>query len=261
MKAVVLALMGLLSGCGSAPLASTTNHPVQTSSTAEPAPVAIDETPSEQPVEAVAPPPEPEPQLAQEPAEPLPPPPLPEGTTVLHVGSSTAAALGQDLKRELEARGVKCVLRAKDASYIPEWAGLRMGLREMINTHNPDLVIVSLGGNEIAMPDPSVRADPITRIVKLIGDRPCVWVGTPRWKGLPHTGILEVIQQNIAPCRFVDSDELVPNLITLADGIHPTLAERRRWARRMLQWLEHNRDPKGTRPWDFKNDLVIPAAE
>jgi hypothetical protein len=29
----------------------------------------------------------------------------------------------------------------------------------------------------------------------------------------------------------------------------------------MAQWLEHNRDPNGARPWDFKKDLEIPAAE
>src|SRR5690606_2582258 len=49
---------------------------------------------------------------AAEPAEsvaepaPVEPPPLPEGTVVLHVGSSSAGALGIELDKELEARGV-----------------------------------------------------------------------------------------------------------------------------------------------------------
>lgn len=189
------------------------------------------------------------------------PPPFPTGTKVLHVGSSTATALGRDLKRYLEDNGVKCVLEGTDSTYIPQWAGPTMGLKKLIKDHKPDLVIVSLGGNETAVPYPEARAEPIQRIVKIIGDRPCVWVGTPRWKAIRHTGLLDVIQRNIDPCKFVDSDLLAPDLQTIADGVHPTIPERKRWARRMLQWLQYNRNPNGARPWDFNDELVIPPPE
>jgi hypothetical protein len=188
----------------------------------------------------------------------LPPPPLPEGTVVLHVGSSTAGALGLELKKELEARGVKCILRAKESTYIPEWAGEKMGLRQLIAQYKPDLVIVSLGGNEVEINDPTRRIKAIQRLVAMLGDRPCVWVGTPRWKRLHHTGLMEVIRDHSAPCRYVDSDELAPNLETLKDGVHPTMRERSRWAKRMIQWLELNRDPNADRPWAFKTELSIP---
>jgi acyl-CoA thioesterase-1 len=190
--------------------------------------------------------------------EPEPPPPLPEGTVVLHVGSSTAGALGLDLKKDLEALGVKCLLRSKHSTYIPEWAGPKMGLRQMVARYKPDLVIVSVGGNEVEIPDPTRRIKPIKRLVEAIGDRPCVWVGTPRWKRLHHTGLMEVIRDNASPCRFVDSDVLAPNLQTIKDGVHPTMPERKRWARRMLEWLQVNRDPNGEKPWSFKDELVIP---
>jgi hypothetical protein len=186
---------------------------------------------------------------------------LPEGTVVLHVGSSTAGALGLDLKRELESRGIKCVLRAKHSTYIPEWAGEKMGLRGLLSQYKPDLVIVSLGGNEVEIPDPTKRIRPTRRLVETVGDRPCVWVGTPRWKRLHHTGLMEVIEDNSMPCRFVDSDELVPDLETTKDGVHPTMNERKRWARRMIQWLELNRDPEGEKPWSFKDELAIPLAD
>ena len=256
MRALLLPLMACVLGCGSAPTPPPASAPAARND-----PAAFREPPQPPISEPEPTQPEPSHQSAPEPSTETAVPsaaPLPADTTVLVVGSSTAAALGHDLKRELGARGVRCILRNKDASYIPEWAGDRLRLRDYIREYNPDLVIVSLGGNEVAMPDPSVRAEPIRKIVEIIGNRPCVWVGTPRWKGLPHTGILDVIQQNIAPCLFVDSDLIAPNLIPWVDGIHPTIPERRRWARRMLQWLEYNRDPGGERPWDFKKTPIIP---
>jgi hypothetical protein len=178
------------------------------------------------------------------------PPPLPKGTTVLQVGDSMADALGKDLGRELEARGVRSILKAKEATYIPEWAGFSMGLKSLLLIHKPDLVIITLGGNEVAMLDPSVRAEPVRKIVETIGDRPCVWVGAPLWG--PHTGILEVIRANCGHCRFVDTNTLAPNLERLKDGVHPTLLERKRWAKAMVEWLARQREPAGQRPWELR---------
>jgi hypothetical protein len=186
---------------------------------------------------------------------------LPRDTVVLHVGSSSAGALGPELNRLLEAEGIKAVLKFKQSTYIPQWAGHKMGLARYLAKYNPDLVIVSLGGNETEIPDPTVRVDAIRRLVKLIGDRPCVWVGTPRWKVLQHTGILEVVEENAAPCKFIDSDELAPDMKPLRDGIHPTVPERRRWARRVLEWLTLNRDEHGKQPWSFKPITEMPAEE
>ena len=199
---------------------------------------------------------------ASAPAEPEseapPPPPLPEGTVVLHVGSSTAGALGIDLKKEFEERGIRCLLRFKESTFIPQWAGEEMGLRKLVANYDPDLVIISLGGNEVTMPNPGMRANAIRRIVGIVGDRPCLWIGTPKWEARPHTGILDVIRDNSSPCHYVDTDAVVPNLEPLPDGIHPTFPERRRWARTMIQWLEHNRDPEGEHPWSFKEVLELP---
>ena len=151
-----------------------------------------------------------------------------------------------------EARGVHSVLKAKEATYIPEWAGFSMGLRSLLAFHKPDLVIVTLGGNEVAMLDPSIRSEPVRKIVETIGERPCVWVGAPLWG--PHTGILEVIRSNCSPCHFVDTNRIVPDLERLKDGVHPTLPERKRWAKAMVEWLARHRDPNGRRPWDLKPD-------
>ncbi|RLB66010.1 MAG: hypothetical protein DRI90_00485 [Deltaproteobacteria bacterium] len=189
------------------------------------------------------------------------PPPLPKGTTVLHVGDSMADALGKSLKRELEKRGIKNVLEAKEATYIPEWAGFKMELSLHIARRKPDLVIVTLGGNEVKMPDPTVRVDAIKRLVAKIGDRPCLWVAAPLWPGLTTTGILDVIRDNCAPCIYVDTNELIPDLKRLKDKVHPTIPERRRWAKFMVRWLLQNRNPAGQRPWDFKAQQQAPPTD
>lgn len=188
-------------------------------------------------------------------------PPLPKGTTVLHIGSSSAGALGVPLKAELERRGIQHVLHHKAATLIPEWTRRKMGLDALLGIYEPDLVLIGLGGNEALLEDPTVRIDAIRRLVAKIGDRPCVWIGTPRWKVFEHTGILEVIRDHSAPCFFIDSDRLAPNLAAMGSGVHPTAAESRRWAQRVIAWLRHNRDPNGEKPWSFKTPVELPPEQ
>jgi hypothetical protein len=186
-----------------------------------------------------------------------PPPPLPEGTVVLHIGDSMADALGKALNRELAKHGVKGYLEAKEATYIPQWAGFKMQLSSHLARRKPDLVIITLGGNETRMPDPTERVDAIKRLVKKVGDRPCIWIAAPLWDGLKHTGILDVIRENAAPCRYVDTNAMI-NDLERYDGIHPTIPERTRWARFMIRWLMHNRDPDGPKPWSLEEKTSAP---
>jgi hypothetical protein len=192
--------------------------------------------------------------------EPGPPAPLPEGTVVLHIGDSMADALGGALNTELAKWGVKGYLEAKEATYIPQWAGFKMNLSSHLAQRKPDLVVVTLGGNETRMPDPTERVEAVKRLVKKIGDRPCIWIAAPLWEGLKHTGILDVIRNNAAPCRYVDTNAMIPDLERY-DGIHPTIPERTRWARFMIRWLMHNRDPKGAMPWSLKTETSPPPPD
>jgi hypothetical protein len=186
---------------------------------------------------------------------------LPKGTTVLHVGDSMADALGKDLKRELEAVGLKNPLKYEEATYIPQWAGKldSMGYRALLAQHNPDLVIITLGGNELAMPNPQERAAPIREMVRALGDRPCIWIAAPLWPSATHTGLFEVIKANCAPCVFVDTNAMLKLEVLASDKVHPTLAERKRWARFMIRWLRHNREPNGPKPWSIKQATEPPT--
>ncbi len=185
---------------------------------------------------------------AEPPAAPAPsePAPLPEGTIVLHIGDSMAGALGVALNAELEQHKVKGHLRFKTASYIPGWAGgLELPLH--LSQLKPDLVLITLGTNEVKMPDPTQRAPMLKKIVKMIGDRPCVWIAPPVWT--QEKGLYQVIRDNIAPCRYMDTEVVYPDMPRLNDKIHPTIGARQEWAKRVVAWLAKERRPTPDKPW------------
>jgi lysophospholipase L1-like esterase len=178
---------------------------------------------------------------------------LPRGTTVLHIGDSFAGALGLELNRELQERGVRGVLKQQTATYIPTWAG-RRELSGYLSKYSPDLILVTLGGNELDIVNPEQRANAIGRLVKRFGDTPCVWIGIPLWEGA-NPVLMQVIEQHAAPCKFLDSTRLVPDLERGKDRIHPSLPGRKRWAKAVVQWLAEQRQPGGQQPWSWRPAL------
>jgi len=212
---------------------------------AQPTPEAPEPAPSEVTVPAVA--------ATLTPSEPAPSEPapseLPRGTLVLHVGDSFAAALGIPLAKRFKAAGLRSVLEFRTASYIPTWA-FGKDLGKYVANYNPDLVIVTLGANELEIPDPPQRVTAIERLVATIGGRPCVWISPPLWK--PDTGLLRVIREHAAPCRYLDSDSLVAALPRGPDKIHPSTEGRELWADAVFGWLARARDTTAAKPWKLR---------
>jgi hypothetical protein len=173
---------------------------------------------------------------------------LPAGTKVLQVGDSFAAALGIPLGKRLKAAGVRTSLEYKTASYVPTWA-FGPDLPKIIDTYRPDLVLVTLGANEVEITDPPQRAGAVKRLVQNLGDRPCVWILPPLWK--PDTGLMQVIKDNAAPCKVLDSSALVKDLPRGPDKIHPSTEGREVWAEAVFQWLKKSRAPAGPKPWSL----------
>jgi len=215
------------------------------------------------PASASAPPPAPPPSAAPsasavasvEPAPPPPPPeppPIPKGTKVLHFGDSFVdAGFWQALKPKLTELGAKYEVKFEKATYTVSWAGKVPG---MMKQYEPDLVIVNIGGNEIANTDPKTHAHAVKRIVEGFAGRPCVWVSPPMWK--KDTGIINVMRTNAAPCRFFDTGEHVKEkLPRRGDKIHPNKEGGQIWADAFWKWLHKERapaDPKVTNVWTLK---------
>jgi hypothetical protein len=166
------------------------------------------------------------------------------------VGDSFAAALGIELGKRLKAAGVRTSLEYKTASYVPTWA-FGPELPKLISSYQPDLVLVTLGANELEIPEPAQRVGAVQRLVKKLGDRPCVWILPPLWK--QDTGLMQVIKDNSAPCKVLDSSALVKDLPRGADHIHPNAEGRELWAEAVFQWLKQAREPSGPKPWSLRD--------
>jgi lysophospholipase L1-like esterase len=183
----------------------------------------------------------------------VPEQPLPKGTLVLHIGDSFAAALGVPLAKRLKAAGLRNVVEFKTSSYIPTWA-FGPELTKYVSNYNPDLVLITLGANEIEIPDPPQRVGAIKRLVATVGGRPCVWISPPLWK--KDTGLMAVIRANAAPCHYLDSDTIVHDLPRAPDKIHPSTVGREVWADAVFSWLGKELDPKGSRPWALRAEAA-----
>lgn len=172
---------------------------------------------------------------------------LPSGTTVLHIGDSFAGALGIELNREFKEAGVRGILKYETATYIPTWAWGK-DLEKYLSKYHPDLVLITLGANELEIPDPAQRAPTIRHLVERLAGRPCVWVAPPLWHGA-RPALLDVIKESCAPCAYLDSSEVVPELARAKDGIHPAMAARKAWAQAVIRWLGEHRRADETQKW------------
>ena len=110
---------------------------------------------------------------------------------------------------------------------------------KFVSSYRPDLVLITLGANELEIPKPEERVKPIKHLVSSLAGRPCVWIAPPVWK--PDTGLLKVIRDNVAPCRYLDSNALVHDLPRARDKIHPSTEGRQIWAKIVFDWLAKER--------------------
>jgi acyl-CoA thioesterase-1 len=156
------------------------------------------------------------------------PPPSLAGKTVLHVGDSMVGGtlgLTRALEQKFTAEGAKFIRDFKVSESIVSYDHSPK-LKGLIERHRPDIVIITLGTNDVFVPYPASMTNNVQNIVKRVGARECYWMGPPTWK--PDTGIVQVLKDNVAPCKFFDSSSL--KLQRAGDGIHPTDRGGAEWA-------------------------------
>ncbi len=175
---------------------------------------------------------------------------LPAGTLVYHFGDSFAGALGPPLNHELAKSQVRGILHYETSSYITTWAS--RDIERLVANANPDLVIITLGANEIELTNPAQRAPAIRRLVAQLRGRPCVWIAPPLWE--QDSGLLSVVQDNCAPCAYLDSTAQVTDLPRKKDGIHPSKPGQEAWAKVVAEWLAQHRSPTPGRPWNLLSE-------
>jgi lysophospholipase L1-like esterase len=159
---------------------------------------------------------------------------------VLHIGDSTVGE-GGGLEKALEPR-----FRALGSKYVHDaWTGASIvtvahdkRVRSLLAKYDPDLVIVTLGANDLFLPSPSTFAVHVATLARKVSSlgavpdggapktRACIWMGPPAWK--KDTGIVDVIRNNCQPCRFFDAS--LVKLERIRDGVHPTDKGGETWA-------------------------------
>jgi hypothetical protein len=151
--------------------------------------------------------------------------PAAKARRVLHIGDSMVPLVGNYIKPAVTGQGGSYETISISSSTTASWAETH-GLRDAVARLNPDLVLISLGSNELFVKDLDARARDIERIVGEAGGRACLWVGPPAWaKGF---GFMKTLAESVAPCGYFDSAAL--RFERQADGRHPTWGASHRWA-------------------------------
>jgi lysophospholipase L1-like esterase len=172
---------------------------------------------------------------------PPPPPAAPAprtlaGKKVLHVGDSMVGGsfgLTRAFEAKLSGEGATIVRHTKVSESLSSFDKTPT-LKDLIRTHDPDIVVITLGANDANVPHPEVYAQSIENVVRRVGDRECWWIGPPSVKNVPGPGpsvdmsVVAVIREHAGSCRFFDSSKL--DLERASDGIHPNDRGAAKWA-------------------------------
>jgi|GEM_PF-558528 len=166
--------------------------------------------------------------------------PLEEGNRaerVLHLGDSMVPLVANYLQAALATKGRYEAISTASSTTL-SWAEdprLPSGIKQL----DPDLVLISLGSNEIFVrEDLAAHIAAAKRIVAGIGARPCLWIGPPAWaKGY---GFVEALSAAVAPCGYFASEKL--SFERQADGRHPTWAASYGWANAVWKRLGGKND-------------------
>ena len=110
-------------------------------------------------------------------------------------------------------------------------------LEYFLNKFNPSYVFVTIGGNEQFLSNLESREQFIKQIIRRIGDRKLVWLGTPAWK--KDTGINDLTRRIVGDDRYFDARNL--NIKRKKDGAHPTPESSSLWMDSIAAWISSPR--------------------
>ena len=153
-----------------------------------------------------------------------------KGKKVLHAGDSMVGGtfgLTRALEKKLTPEGAKLVRRTTVSESLNSF-DRGPTLRDALHDEKPDIVVVTLGANDVLSPHPEIYGASVERIVKRIGDHECWWIGPPRIRTAVKTPsgktsdilLSEVIKAHAGTCHFIDSTEV--KIDRASDGVHPS---------------------------------------
>jgi acyl-CoA thioesterase-1 len=172
------------------------------------------------------------------------------GKRVLHCGDSFVGGAG-GLTRALEPRfkgsSAKFMHDSQTSLFMHEVAQGDY-LTKLLARTNPDVVVLTLGANDVFMPHPEYLIPHIEGTVRKLRGKECYWVAPPLWKA--DTGVLKTISEHVAPCRYYDvlADRTDLKIPRRNDGIHPTDEGGELWASAFWEFLATQPAPEPPAP-------------
>lgn len=113
------------------------------------------------------------------------------------------------------------------------WYSKTDTIEHFIAQHQPDFIMVCIGGNEQFVRDLDKRAGYVQTIMDKIGDIPFVWIGTPSWR--KTTAFNDRVREVVGDKRFYDSSRLT--LARREDHAHPTTSAAAQWMDSVAVWM------------------------
>ena len=150
--------------------------------------------------------------------------------TVLQTGDSmVGGGLCRALQPRFAAEGTKFVRDVWESGSIEDFADSDR-LPKLLARHDPDLVLLTMGANDVGGNVTDYLGKKIDKIVAMTqkkGPRDCIWLGPPKWRvnGKP---VVEMIKAHIGPCTFFDATDI--EMQRKPDKVHPDEKGGDQWA-------------------------------
>lgn len=160
---------------------------------------------------------------------------------VLFIGDSMTGWMAERLNSYGEANGFEVATIVWDGSTIKKW-GAQTNLKQIIDKQNPDAVFISLGLNELFIPNPeSALSSSTDKILSAIGNRPMLWIGPPSWIGQQNKGhkLDSWLAGKLGPGKYFSSLEMdLPR--QGKNNQHPTRDGIIKWMDEVVKWIPEN---------------------
>jgi len=176
-----------------------------------------------------------------------------KGMRVLLIGDSLAVGMAPYFSALAKEAGIDFKALATVGTRIDQWAS-NADLKKLLETFQPELVLVSLGTNDSFMQGKDVVPKQQTQLEKLyalltqwprskdygLGPEHLVWIGPPTLPKPPSPGVSKMIQDAagnaLSPRYFYFHSEKL-DMPRGPDNLHPTARGYAGWAGAIWHWL------------------------
>jgi lysophospholipase L1-like esterase len=149
------------------------------------------------------------------------------------------------LQPRFAAEGSKFIRDVWESGSIEDFSASDR-LPKLIARHDPDLILLTMGANDVGGTVTDYLGKQIDKIVAMTqkgGPRDCVWLGPPKWR-LNGKPVIDMIKAHAGACTFFDSTDI--EMQRKADKVHPDEKGGDQWAVAFWHWMRGNDADAGT---------------